>query len=384
VLAAWLLVLGSASFVVGIHDAGVGDEISVRLVGTLVLLGALVLIGGGIGLLVNSPRGQLLATVACLLGVALGVMLTLSQLASDGWDGNRAMLFAWVAIALASGLGVFVLRGLLPGAWRELRVVASLVGVGVVISVAQFWYGSIYLPASAPPSLTLSVTLEPVRTTSTRLTLRGTVTIKNTSSTRVNTLASFVAVRDGTIDPDRDPSADFSTALLDTAKKEGVPGGGEVARMYSGDPSEALVQFSKLFPEETYFESGETVTVPLTVFVQRHRFQVVTADVDVSFARASLKLDSEHSHPDATGLITSTPILPGGWIRDLTRSDRYVHTTWTAEPSGIAVEVAFSPSRNPPEPKTFDKAFDERLQRFYGYSTANGAFQLPLSADKQR
>jgi hypothetical protein len=376
-VSAWLLVLAIAACVVGIHDAGRGDEIAVRLVGTLTALAGLVLIAGGFGLLGKSPRGRSLGSVACLVGVALGVMLTVSQLANDRF---HATLLAWIAIALASGLGAIVLRRDLPTAWRDFPILKSVVSLGVLTSAVQFWYGSIYLPASAPPSLTISVSLDPVRTTASHVTLRGTATIKNTSGTRVNTISSFVRVRDSAIDPDARPSTDFATALREAAEDAG---GGPAAREFSEETSVVFVHFSKLFPEGTYFEDGETVTVPFTVFVAQRRFHVVTADVDVLFARASLKLDSERARRDVKGttIVTATPIASGGWIRDLTRSDRYVRSTWTVDPNrSVGVDVAFSPYANRAGPK----AFNERLQRFYGYSTANGSFQLPLSADKQR
>jgi hypothetical protein len=376
-LSVWLFVLGLAACVVGVHDAGRGDEIAVRLIGTLVALAGLVVIAGGIGLLGRSPRGRSLGSVGCLVGVALGVMLTVSQLANDRFN---AIVFVWIAIAVASGVGAVLLRRDLPTAWRDFPILKSVVSLGVLTSAVQFWYGSIYLPASAPPSLTLSVSLEPVRTTAAHITLHGTATIKNTSGTRVNTISSFVRVRDSAIDPDAHPSTDFATALREAAED---PGGGPAAREFSEETSVVFVHFSKLLPEGTYFEDGETVTVPFTVFVARRRFHVVTADVDVLFARASLKLDAGRARRDVNGatIVTATPIASGGWIRDLTRSDRYVRSTWSVDPNrSIGVDVAFTPYANRAGPKRFDA----RLQRFYGYATANGSFQLPLSADKQR
>ena len=379
-LSAWLFLLGLAACVVGIHDAGRGDEIAVRLVGTLVALAGLVLIAGGLGLLGKSPRGRSLGSLACLVGVALGVMMTVSQLANDRL---QPILLGWIAIAAVSAVGAIVLRRDLPTAWRDFPILKSVVTLGVLTSAVQFWYGSIYLPASAPPSLTLSVSLEPISTTSARVTLRGTATIKNTSGTRVNTISSFVLVRDGAIDPDARPSTDFGAALRATAEDPGAAGGGPAAREFSEESSVVFVHFSKLFPEGTYFEDGESVTVPFTVFVARRRFHVVTADVDVLFARASLKLDADHARRVVKGatIVTTTPIVSGGWIRDLTRSDRYVRSTWTVDPnSSVGVDVAFSPYPD----RAGSTAFDRRLQGFYGYSTANGSFQLPLSADKQR
>jgi hypothetical protein len=373
-------VLALAACVVGAHDAGWGDEIGVRLVGTLVALAGLILIAGAVGLTHNSQRGRSLGSVACLVGVALGAMLTVSQLANDR---PNAMLVIWIAIALATGVGAIALRRDLPTAWREFPILKSVVTVGVVTSAAQFWYGSIYVPASAPPSLTIAVSLEPVGAESKRVTLRGSATIKNTSGTRVNTISSFVLVRDSAIDVHDQPSTGFAKALRGAAEDPGQAGGGPAAQAFSEESSAEFVHFSKLFPEETYFENGETVTVPFTLIVPRRRSHVVTADVDVLFARASLMLDGDHARRTVKGttIVTSTPISTGGWIRDLTRSDRYLRSTWTVDPEeSVGVDVAFSPYPD----RGGSKGFDTRLQRFYGYSTANGSVQVPVSADEQR
>jgi hypothetical protein len=373
VVSAGLSVLGLAACAVGGHDALLGDDISARLVGTLVALAGVILITGAIGLAHNSQRGRSIGSVACLVGAGLGVMLGVGQLVNDR---PSAMLFIWAAIAAGAAIGAFVLRHDLPSARRELPLLKSVVSIGVVTSLAQFWYGSIYLPASAPPSLTLAVSLQPVATTANRVTLRGSTTIKNTSGTRVNTISSFVLVHDSAIDPSDRRSTDFPKALLEAA------GGGLAAEAFSRDTGPEIVHLSQLFPAGTFFETGETVTVPFTVFVPPRRFHVVTADVYVSFARASLKLDTGHAPTIKGATITrSMPIREGGWIRDLTRSDRYVHSTWIVAPNrDFEVAISFSPDPDRAGPEGFDK----RLREFYGYSAASGSVQVPVSADKQR
>jgi uncharacterized membrane protein HdeD (DUF308 family) len=373
-LSGGLFALGLAAGVVGVHDALLGDNISARLVGTLVALAGVILITGAVGVLHNSQRGRSLGSVACLVGAALGVMLGVSQLVNDR---PSAMLALWIAIVVGMGIGAVVLRHDLPSAWRELPILKSVVTVGVLTSLAQFWYSSIYVPASAPPSLTLAVSLQPVDTAAKRVTLRGSATIKNTSGTRVNTISSFVLVYDSAIDQRDRRSTDFSQALHDAA------GGGPPAEAFSQDAGAEIIHLSQLVPEATYFETGETVTVPFTVYVPPRRFHVVTAEVYIFFARASLRLDTGDARTAIRGatIARSTPISTGGWIRELTRGERYLRSTWIVAPDRpFKVEVGFSPDRDRAGPEGFDK----RLRDFYGYSTANGSVQVPLSAGKQR
>jgi uncharacterized membrane protein HdeD (DUF308 family) len=369
-LSGGLLVLGLAAGVVGVHDALLGDDISARLVGTLVALAGVVLITGAVGLTHNSRRGRSLGSVACLVGATLGVMLGVSQLVNDR---PSAMLAVWIAIAVGMGIGVVVLRHDLPSAWRELPILKSVVTVGVLTSLAQFWYGSIYVPASAPPSLTVAVSLHPVGTAARRVTLRGSATIQNTSGTRVNTISSFVLVYDSAIDQRDQRSTDFSQALRAAAR------GGPAAEAFSRDAGAEIVHLSQLVPEATYFETGETVTVPFTVYVPPRRFHVVTAEVYIFFARASLTLDTGGAHSTTRGatITRSTPISEGAWIRELTRGERYLRSTWIVAPDRpFEVEVRFSPGRDRAGPEGFDK----RLRDFYGYSMANGSVQVPVSA----
>lgn len=390
IVAAWLIALGLAALVIGVHDAGTGDDIAVTIVGTLLLLGGLVLVVGGIALVsTEAMLGRSFAAIGCVLGVVLGVMLAATQLTNDR---ASPMVLAWAAIAIVSVLALRLLRQDLSkvqraDVWRGLKVVTSVVTIGVLVSAAQFWYGSIYLPAAAPPSLSLSTRLEPAGELGGQVALRGSVTIENTSGTRVNTLASLVQAYGIKVSAESPASDDFWSELSDAsappqAARPGEPTSDATASLpaqrFANEDARTVLYASKLLSEGTYFEPGEAITVPFTLYVPKRGFDAVRAYVSIAFARTALKLDSTRSRTEAgrNGAdITSTPVAEAGWLRDLTRSNRYlrVRRTIDADENGVDVIVSFSPSLH----KDGSSSFDRRMKRFYGYSTANAAFELP-------
>ena len=105
---AWLASLGAAAIAVGGHDAVAGLEINARLLGALVLAGGLVIAAGAAGLRREHASARALALVGALLGIVLGVMASLTQIANDEPDRR---LFLWGAIIGLSALSARHARG---------------------------------------------------------------------------------------------------------------------------------------------------------------------------------------------------------------------------------------------------------------------------------
>ena len=383
-VAGWLVALGGAALVIGGHDALRGDEIAVTIIGTLLALAGLVIASGGLLLAgTRAIAGPAVAAVGCVLGVVLGVMLALTQVTNDRAGPG---LLGWIAISIASAFALWLLRHELSrsqraGMWSGLKVLASFVTVGVLLSAAQFWYGSIYVPSTAPPSLTMTMRLEPAGELGDRVALRGSVTVANTSGTRVNTLASLVEAYGVGVSAQHLASEDFWPQLSDASAppQHGGALGGDAttAERYSNEYATTVVYARKLLAEGTYFQPGETITVPVTVYLPAHRFDAVRAYASIAFARATLRLDLDRAQMRSGSegvVVTSTPVQEDGWLRNLTRSDRYlrIRRTIDADAAGVDFDISFSPFRDRPGPTRFD----ERMQRFYGYSTANASFEL--------
>lgn len=148
-----MALLGVAATIVGGHDAVAGTEISVRLVGSLLLAAGVVLLAGAAGLLRRTADGLSLAMISALLGVAMGIMTFLAQTVNDEPDRR---LLAWGAMIVVSGAAALYIRArALPeervkSIWSRLPILKSTISIGFLISLAQFWYSQIYLPTTAP------------------------------------------------------------------------------------------------------------------------------------------------------------------------------------------------------------------------------------------
>lgn len=368
---AWLLVASGGALVVGVHDALFGRHLPPRILGTMLVAAGMVFAVGAAGLVSEWRQHRLPALLAGLWGVVLGVLFTAAQLASGDFGPTIAI---WVVLAIGSTALVAVVWSWTSaderkGFRRALPILSSVVSVGVIVSVVQFWYSAIYLPAAAPPSLTLDVHLARAGQKHGRIALRGTVTLHNTSGSRVNALTSVVRIvgasgRRGFYGP---RSAD--DGAIPVTSFDGPP----VEQLEWNDPTEELLSVARLVPDGTYFQPDETITVPLTVFVPATEFDVVYVTSNIFFARGTLDLDHAPTVPsvrwigDVRASTRTAPVVQPSWLSDLTRNRRTVRTTWTMdiETGGGTVGVRFAPN-------------DDRLKRAYGYSSAAASAQLSL------
>jgi hypothetical protein len=373
--AAWLGFLGLAATIVGGHDAVAGLEIGVRLIGTLVLAAGLVLVVAAVGLLTNRPYGRSLAMVGALLGVALGVMTTLSQVVNDEPDSRLSM---WATIIALSALAAVVIYAQTPqderggSIWSRLPILKSVVSVGILFSVGQFWYSSIYLPGSAPPSLTMELRLEPAGRRDGRVALNGTATIKNTSGTKISTLASVMQVWGWDVAAASLDEATFMDAIRASANPRQLI----LADRYAQAGQPRLVHQQRLLADGAYFEPGETSTVPIVTWVPENRFRVVQMSVGLAVARGRT-LPVEVSPEVSSGkdsVVTLTRVPEAGWLRSLTRDDRFVRAEWAVDPSapGFRVWIARDRERRPA------RDFHERMTRLYGLSYASAEALVPF------
>ena len=374
--ALWLLVLGAAAVAVGGHDTVAGTEIMVRVWGTLVLGAGCVLIAGAWGLHRGSLRGRSLAMVAALLGVALGAFTFFAQAVNDEPDGRLA---AWAAIVVLSAASAWVVRSTTPlehrgqGVLSALPVLKSVVSIGVIVSLAQFWYTSIYIPTTAPASLTFEPSVRPVASGE-QLVLMGSVTVRNTSDTRVNLLASSLRLVGETLG-ERDEEAFTNDALSTFEANE--PGTYQV--LGQGVTDRTVVAEGPLLPHGHYLEPGETVTQPIVSRVPRDTYDEAVLEAFVVIARGqTLALESAPPRPGPItddGLVVVTPIPEAGWLRRLTRGDRYVRVDYSSDPE-VDPEVRFVPEAD--AGAAADDDFDERMWRFYGASFSKASAHAPL------
>jgi hypothetical protein len=346
-------------------------EITVRVWGTLVLIAGCVLVAGAIGLLQGTVRGRALATVASLLGVALGVMTILAQLVNDKPDPR---LLLWAAIIVISAGSAWIVRSVTPpeergaGVWVALPFLRSVVSVGLLVSIGQFWYTSIYIPTTAPASLTVETKLD-AAAHGERVVLTGNVTLRNTSSTRVNLLASTMQISGERVLDGED------TAFEDNVVDAHV-NGGYVTR-FAQASERTVVAEGPLLPD--YLDAGETVTQPIVAWVARDQFDLASLDVAAVIARGRALALEDADPPEvsagenSTVVVTSIPAA--GWLRRLTRGDRYVRVEYPRDgvtgPSLMFVSEADAAPGH-------EESFSRRMWRFYGTNGAVGQSKVSL------
>lgn len=401
---AWLAILGIASTSIGLHDALDAREIGVRLVGALLLLAGVAMLSGAVGLLRRMPVGLSLAMIAALLGVAVGIMIFLTQVANDEPDGR---LVGWAFIIVASGATALYVRAMTPSEdrakiWSRLPILKSAVSVGVLVSVAQFWYSQLYLPTRAPPSLTLETKVHKVTPRAKHIVIEGSAVIRNTSDTTVDVLASTLDIRGARIKLDRVEPEVFTDRAIDADL-----GGGVTAERHISQDPHMVVSHGRLVNEGTYFEAGETITVPVLTWVPKSRYNTLCLEavIDVARGKALGLGDAKtiRSEVTADGVFRIIRLPEASWLQSLTRGDRYLRVKYDRDPRMASTSVGFVQSDELDPPRRVDdhssnkhcgledpsealeervpdppEPYNRRLTRFYGVSAAVGTAKVSL------
>ncbi len=171
-LAAFFLILGAASIVVGAHDAALAQPtLGVTAAGALLLVGGILLVGAAVSLdhLVRRaawknrtrPPCHPTVLVACLVTIVFGAYVLFSGLGTPARQ-------RWVVVALALVIiGAAALGLVLFG--RDVELTLPRVGTAVVLTLLgtaigtwEFWYQNQYVPAHAGGAVSLKVNLTPV------------------------------------------------------------------------------------------------------------------------------------------------------------------------------------------------------------------------------
>jgi len=339
----------------------------------------LVLCAGAAGLRGRKPSGRALATVAALLGMALGGLLFLAQVVNDEPD---RLLIVWAAIILVSAWTVRESRAVTPaeerakGVWSQLPILKSAVSLGLLFSLAQFWYTSIYVPTTAPASLSLDTKIEAAKARGNQLAVKGTVTVHNTSNTRVNVLASSLDLRADGLQPERYGRRQLSRQIQDVDELRY-----ETAERFASRTKSIAVAHARVVDEGTYFDPGESITTPIFTWLPRKRFDALYLYAVLSVARGRVLNVESGPQPKVTRgrqqVVILTEVPEGGWLRRLTRGPRYLRVEYPSHADTTDVPtVSFSPNQRPNPPDDFN----QRLRRFYGVAETSGTAIMPLPA----
>ena len=262
--------------------------------------------------------------------------------------------------------------------WTQLPILKSVVSVGLLASLGQFWYSSIYIPSTAPASLSLESKIDRIDAKRGLLLVSGSVVVRNTSGTRVNVLASALDVSAQVIGPEERDDQEFR-AEVDKVEAGDL----DYASRYAGVDDAFNARHGRLVEDGFYFEPGESVTVPFVVGLPPDEFDLVHVDGWVAMARGKA-LAIETSAPRAGPIddVSLTPVPEDGWLRELTRGDRLVRLDYISDPRLPEVAVHFAAAADVDLEDEEAQDFDRRMKRFYGYSvaSANAVKTLPSTA----
>ena len=381
--AAWLAVLGLAATVIGVHDAVDATEINVRLAGALLLIAGILMLSGSVGLVRRTEVGLSLAIIAALLGVLIGIMMFVTQVANDEPDRRLA---AWALIIVASGATAYCVRAVVSPAerakniWSRLPVLKSAISIGVLASVAQFWYSQMYVPATAPPILTLEMKVGKVTRRAGHLIIEGSVVVRNASDTKVALLASTLDMK-GT----RLTSAQIKPDIFAGVVRDAESAAFRMANRYVVHGPERVISHGRLL-SDTFLDAGEAVTVPIITWLPEHTYNTVYISAAVWGGRASaLKLEDAtetnslsvrdgvfteaNALPTKDGVFYVTRLPEASWLQRLTRGERYLRVRYNNDESTVpAIGFATKHEVDPPE------LFKKRLRAFWTSRVGDGSW----------
>ena len=374
---AWLVVIGGAAAVVGGRDAVSGGEITVRVVGAMLAGAGAVMLVGAAAFAGAHRSGRALAVVGAALGIVLGALGFLAQVVNDEPDRRLALWATVIVGSVTAALHLHARRSAeerSEGLLGRLPFVKSVVSVGVLLSFGQFWLTSVHLPATAPASLTIEAAIERVVEVDGRLLVQAAATIRNTSGTRVNVLASAWNVRGEDALAHRLGNRDFSEAIRQADRGEVL-----AANRYAGSAEVTIAGHGRVVRDGFYFEPDEAVKVPIVAWLPVHGYDLAHLDLSVTVARArALALEMQEERPQVReadpGVVTVVKIPDTGWVRGLVRGDRYLHVTYEDDPKAPGTLVSFARDRT----STGPSAFSDRLERFYGVGVAEAGATQPL------
>src|SRR4051794_27179749 len=143
-VAAWLGIMGTGAVVLGGHDTFAGGDVPARLIGTVILAAGIFFVVAAAALLADWREDRLLASMACTWGFVLATLILLSQLSNGEPSGTLAI---WGATMAGCALGFLALRESASVSDRRrflkaLPAAGSVVSIGVLISLGQFYYTS--------------------------------------------------------------------------------------------------------------------------------------------------------------------------------------------------------------------------------------------------
>jgi hypothetical protein len=357
-----LLPFGSFTLVLGITDTFDAEAVASQLFGVALVVASAVMLGvsvwlvcslsaimrtGSVWLVRSNVRP--LALVASIVGLSVALMMLIVQL--SGFDRDLRITL-WIGIVVAFGVCVLLL--LRTGARVKLKlasvatVISTLIGGGLL----QLWYTNQYLPAAVKPAVSVVSSIEKVGSLRSRGN-RGTLALliktsaKNISTTRIILLGGMVRVW-GIKQPPNAVGTDAETYAKDLLEagrqkpnKEHPNPGNPASRFAADATSEVIYAIPWYHRDNKWLDPNHEGMGQATVYVARNKYDLVTVEAEVWYARADRLLtgSSIDERESRKGLEAVRQLRETSLTSRITRRQRYVHQIWWVKEPRVEVCV---------------------------------------------
>jgi hypothetical protein len=438
--------VGIFAAAVGSHDAFAAVEVGSRFGGLLLLLTGAALLAAAVSLavpalrwaptagifvapagvlvglgfmaaqLISVDRDQLSVWASILIALAV-VTVAVHRVRSGGPDDWTPSLLAfallaaaflrfsygehdervivWAAIAIAPALVAYQLWLARPPDLSALSLrtvfgVFGLFSLGAVVSGAQLWYASQYVPAHQAPSLTVETKLRQLPGAAGLEAARLTLTVSNTSQTQARILSSVYRVGGSPLTP----ALYQSDADVSGQSRRPQVLGRPVLR-YRRDVEWDLVQVGRVFPRGFWLDPDEKFSTSALVYIPRGRYDLLRSQVEVLIAKGGSLTVDDIEHPEVRqfahvfgkplwGVESRWGIAETSWFRELTRGDRSVGILWIAGRKGWPSQDIFPlvgslVRRNGDDGSRREREdYSEQAEGLYGMAGTETVTEIPL------
>jgi hypothetical protein len=387
VAVAFFVVVGGAAFVVGGHDIFLATQLTTRLLAAVVLLIALGLLVASIGFLRRRQWAYTLGVVSSVAGAVASTLFFVAQWVNRVHDER---LGVWVGLSIffvLTSLGLAKQGRVHVGtlAKRRVQVVSSVLSIGALVSVAQFWNAAVRVPPTAAPSLTISTDVTEVGQRDGMRRFAGTIKVTNTATTKVWILSSLYNVLGGRADVKHKNSAGFAAELESHISEERFTYG--LAR-HTTKHYEQVLETGQLLGHLTYLVPDEEYTFHLAFYAPVERYDLLRLETVVAVAKDTLVLDETRqpapeivSEDGTRRVVAARPVRDTSWFGRIFRGDRVVHTEVVLDRTLGYLHPYLNVyiNRGGREPVGAEEsAYALRMRRFYGVAYSDGSFEMPV------
>lgn len=403
---ALFVVVGIAAFVVGGHDIFLATQLSTRLLAAVVVLVSVGLLVSSVGFLRRRQWAYTLGVVSAVTGAIASALFLVAQWVNRVHDFR---LWLWAALTVFFVLTAFGLARqgrvhVATLARRRVQVVSSVLSIGALVSIAQFWNAAVRVPPTAAPSLTISSQLTEVGRRDGMRRFVGTINVRNTATTKVWILSSLYNVIGGRANSEEKDPAEFADELDFVISGEYFTYG---ATRHTTKRWDQVLETGQLLGHLVYLVPDEEYTYHLAFYAPPNRYDLLRLETFVVVAKDTLVLDEtrqpkpeivddgvqgrarsrrEGNRTDAEEdkvhrIVAKRPVRDTSWFSRILRGDRVVHTevVFNRNAGWLYPFLSVYVNRGGREPVGAEESrYGVRMRRFYGIATSDSSFELPV------